>query len=165
MSMCSVKKIEARTNQSILWLGSSWKSGVLLLLGPRNFSLHFCVQTDSGSRPTSCLMETGDSFYWAKTAGKGSRPLISAYSRDNNVWSYIWILRHTFMMWCVIQHKDFTVTAPQGLPNCHFISQGKRCGLCGYHYSQTIINSINIYLLINVFHKVDFFVQRCYSGG
>jgi hypothetical protein len=39
-------------------------------LKERNFSLHFCVQTDSGSRPISCLIETGDSFYWANATGR-----------------------------------------------------------------------------------------------
>jgi hypothetical protein len=163
--MHSVKKIGARKNQSVLRLGSSWKTGVLLPLGPRNFSLHFCVQTDSGSRLTSCLMETGDSLYWTKATRKGSRPRISAYSRDNNVWIYICLPRHTFMVWCVIQHKDLTVTAPQGHSNCRFTSQDKRSGLCGYHDIQTIINSINNYVIINVFHKIYFFAKRCYSGG
>jgi len=72
--------------------------------------------------------------HWSFRATPGT----PASSRYNNVWNYICIPRHTFMVWCAIQHRDFTVTAPQRHPNCHFISQGKRTVLCGHHDIQTI---------------------------
>jgi hypothetical protein len=61
-------------------LRAGW-SGIRIPVGAGNFSLHHRVQTGSGVRPASHLMDIRGSFPGGKAAGAWSWPLTSIYCR------------------------------------------------------------------------------------
>jgi hypothetical protein len=85
---CYGTKFHSHMKQDVIWFciaqwysagpRAGW-SGVRVLSGAGNFSLHHHVKTGSGAYPTSYPMGARGSFPGSKAAGTSSWPLISIY--------------------------------------------------------------------------------------
>jgi len=75
----------------------TYLSGVRIVVGAGNFSLHHLVQTDSGSHPTSYPVGKKGS----SPGGNHSPPS----SAEVNAWSYTSTPKYPSMAWCSVKNK------------------------------------------------------------
>jgi hypothetical protein len=69
-----------------------------------NFSLHHCIQNDSGAHPDSYPMDTRDSFSVSKAAGAWSWQLTSIQCRGQRMCRAILPFpQYAFMTWCSVK--------------------------------------------------------------
>jgi hypothetical protein len=74
-------------------------------VGARNFSLHHCVQTDSGVYPDCCTKGTGGSFPGLKFPGASSSLFVSSQCLCQEWWKYISTPPYVFMAYCLIKSR------------------------------------------------------------
>jgi hypothetical protein len=82
-----------------------------VLEGAGIFALHHCIQTSSGTHPTSCPVGNGVSFLGIKQLWHETDHSPPSRAQVKNAWSYIFTPPYVFMVWYFVKHRDnFTYT-------------------------------------------------------
>jgi hypothetical protein len=76
--------------------------GVRFSAGAGNFSLHHCLQTDSGAHPASYPMGTRGFFLGVKRSGREADHSPPSSAEVKNAWSYTSFPHCIFMAWCLV---------------------------------------------------------------